>query len=93
MSQNTARQHTHQQSEDEDVAVPQARQPERKPGARPRRPAGQPPGDGGVGPDGPDEGESQLIGDNDLSAADLGPAAPGVADPDVDSEPIRKIAR
>ena len=93
MSQNTARQYTHQRSEDEDVTAPQARQPEHKQGTRPRQPVGQPPGDGGVGPDGPDEGESQLIGDNDLGAADLGPAAPGVADPDVDSEPIRKIAR
>jgi hypothetical protein len=93
MSQNTARQYTHQQSEDEDVTAPPAGQAQRKPGVRPRRPVDQPPGDGGVGPDGPDEGESQLIGDNDLGAADLGPAAPGAADPDVDSEPIRKIAR
>ena len=94
MSQNTSRQSTHQQSdEEEDVTAPAARRPEPRPGARPRRPVGQPPGDGGVGPDGPDEGESQLIGDNDLGAADLGPAAPGATDPDVDSEPIRKIAR
>jgi hypothetical protein len=94
MSQNTAGHYTHRNAEDEDEEVaPQARQPEHKPGVRARRPADQPPGDGGVGPDGPDEGEFQLIGDNDLGAADLGPAAPGASDPDVDSEPIRKIAR
>ena len=93
MSQNAATHRQQQKSEDEDVTAPQARQPERRHGGRPGRTVGQPPGDGGVGPDGPDEGESQLIGDNDLGAADLGPAAPGVADPDVDSEPIRKIAR
>jgi hypothetical protein len=92
MSQNTARQYTHQRPEDED-AVPQARQPEHTRGVRPRNPVGQPPGDGGVGPDGPDEGEFQLVGDDDLGAADLGPAAPGATDPDVDSERIRKIAR
>jgi hypothetical protein len=93
MSQNTARQYTHQQSEDEDVSPPPARQAEHKPGVRPRKPVDQPPDDGGVSPDEPDEGEFQLIGDDDLSPADLGPAAPGVSDPDVDSEPIRKIAR
>ena len=93
MSQNTARQYPHQRSEDEDVTAPRARQPEHKDAARPRKPVDQPPGDGGVGPDGPDEGEFQLVGDDDLGAADLGPAAPGATDPDVDSESIRKIAR
>ena len=39
-----------------------------------------------------DEGEFQLVGDDDLGAADLGPAAPGAVDPDADSERIRKIA-
>jgi hypothetical protein len=44
-----------------------------------------------VGPDEPDEGEFGLIGDNDLSAADLGPAAPGARDPDAGSWRMRKI--
>jgi hypothetical protein len=93
MSQNTARQYPHSNSGDEDVAAPGGRQAEHKHGVRPRKPVGQPPDDGGVSPDEPDEGEFQLIGDDDLGAADLGPAAPGVSDPDVDSERIRKIAR
>jgi hypothetical protein len=93
MSQHTARHDTHAKSGDEDVADPPPRQPEHKQGGRPRQPVGQPPGDGGVGPDGPDEGEFQLIGDNDLGAADLGPAAPGAVDPDADSGRVRKIAR
>ena len=45
----------------------------------------------GVGPDEPDEGEFGLIGDNDLGAADLGPAAPGARDPDAGSGRMRKI--
>ena len=49
-------------------------------------------GDGGAGPDEPDEGEFGLIGDNDLGAADLGPAAPGARDPDAGSGRMRKIA-
>ena len=62
---------------------PQARPPQPRPGARPRQPVGHtPPGDGGVTPDEPDDGEFELIGDNDLGAADLGPAAPGARDPD-----------
>jgi hypothetical protein len=93
MSQNTARQYTHQTSEDEDITAPHAREPEHKERVRPRKPVDQPPGDGGVSPDEPDEGEFQLTGDDDLSPADLGPAAPGASDPDVDSERIRKIAR
>ena len=56
------------------------------------RPAlGGPAGDGGVGPDEPGEGEFELIGDNDLGAADLGPAAPGARDPDAGSGRMRKI--
>jgi hypothetical protein len=93
MSQDTARHETHAKSGDEDVADPLPRQPEHKQGVRPRQPVGLPPGDGGVSPDEPDEGEFQLIGDDDLGAADLGPAAPGYADPDADSGRVRKIAR
>jgi hypothetical protein len=46
-----------------------------------------------VSPDQPDETEFELIGDDDLSPADLGPAAPNTTDPDLDSERLRKIAR
>jgi hypothetical protein len=35
--------------------------------------------------------EFGLIGDNDLGAADLGPAAPGARDPDAGSGRMRKI--
>jgi hypothetical protein len=93
VSQNTTRHDTHAKTVDDDVADPLPRQPEHKQGGRPRQPVGQPPGEGGVSPDEPDEGEFQLIGDNDLGAADLGPAAPGYADPDADSGRLRKIGR
>ena len=55
-------------------------------------PVGQPwpPIDGGVGPDEPDEGEFELIGDDDLGAADLGPAGPNASDPDAGSGRMRK---
>ncbi len=94
MSQNTARHDPHAKSGDEDVADSQSRQPERKQAARPRRahqPVRQPADDGGVSPDEPDEDEFELIGDNDLGAADLGPAAPDATDPDAGSGRIRKI--
>jgi len=93
MSQNTVRHDPHAKSGDEDIAHPQARQPERTQGARPRQPAGQPAGDGGVSPDEPDEGEFELIGDDDLGAADLGPAAPNFTDPDAGSGRVRKMTR
>jgi len=38
----------------------------------------------------PDEVEFELIGDNDLSAVDLGPAAPNARDPDTGSGRVRK---
>jgi hypothetical protein len=91
MSQNTARHDPHAKSGDEDVADTQARQPEHKQGVRPRQPVGQPAGGGGVSPDEPDEGEFELIGDNDLGPADLGPADPNADDPDADSGRVRKI--
>jgi hypothetical protein len=94
MSQNTARHDQHARSEDEDVAYEQARRPELKQDRpRPRQPLGRSPGDDGVSPDEPDEGEFELIGDNDLGDADLGPAAPDARDPDTDSGRIRKITR
>jgi hypothetical protein len=93
MSQSTTRHEQHAKSVDEDVVGPRARQPAHKEGVRPRQPVGRPTDDGGVGPDEPDEAEFELIGDDDLGAADLGPAAPNVVDPDVASERIRKISR
>ena len=93
MSQSTARHDPHARSEDEEdegVAGPRARQPEHKQGGRLRQPLGPPAGDGGVSPDEPDEVEFELIGDNDLSAVDLGPAAPNARDPDAGSGRVRK---
>ena len=91
MSQHTARHEPRAQSEDEDVTVPRARQPEHGQRVRPGRPAGQPGDTGGVGPDEPDDSEFELIGDDDLGAADLGPANPNATDPDAGSGRIRKI--
>ncbi len=91
MSQHTARHDPHARSADEDVAEPQARQPRHKQGVRPRQPVGRPAGDDGVTPDEPDEGEFELIGDDDLGPADLGPADPNTRDPDAGSGRLRKI--
>jgi hypothetical protein len=78
MSQHTARHGPHATSADEpdeDAGGLPPGQPERK-AARP--------------PCGPDEGEFELAGDDDLGAADLGPAAPGFTDPDAPSGRVRK---
>jgi hypothetical protein len=93
MSQPTARHDPRAKSADEDVDDLQARQPERRQGVRPHQPVGQPAEDGGGSPDEPDEGEFELIGDDDLGDVDLGPAAPGFTDPDAPSGRIRKITR
>ena len=93
MSQNAARHDSHAKSREEEVPDTQARQPAHKQGAWPRQPVGQPAGDGGASPDEPDEGEFELIGDDDLGAADLGPLGPNADDPDADSGRIRKITR
>jgi hypothetical protein len=90
MSQNTVRHDPHARSGDEDAADAQARQPERKQGVRLRQPLGQRADDGGGSPDEPDEGDFELIGDDDLGAADLGPAAPNFTDPDAGSGRVRK---
>ncbi|HEX3515299.1 MAG TPA: hypothetical protein VHT26_14985 [Trebonia sp.] len=92
MSQNKARHDPHAKFRDEDVADTRARQPEHKQGVRARQPVGQPAGDGGVSPDEPDEDEFELIGDDDLGAADLGPIGPNATDPDAGSGRIRKIS-
>jgi len=67
MSQDRARHDPHARPGEEDDVDPQARQPERRQPVplRARPQAGQP-GDDGVNPDEPDEGESALIGDDDL---------------------------
>jgi hypothetical protein len=95
MSQTTPRHDAHAKrgDEDEEVAYPQARQPEhhqRKQDARSSHPVGQPAGDDPVSPDEP---EFRLTGDDDLSPADLGPLAPNTTDPDADSLQPKKITR
>ena len=92
MSQNTTRHDPHAKSRDEDSDI-EARQSERRQGHRPRQPVGQPAGDGAVSPDEPDDDEFELIGGDDLGAADLGPLGPNAHDPDAGSGRIRKIAR
>ena len=93
MSQNTTRHDPHAQSRDEDVVDMGTRQPEHKQGHRPRQSVGQPAGDGAVSPDEPDDDDYELIGDNDLGAADLGPLGPNAHDPDAGSGRIRKITQ
>jgi hypothetical protein len=86
MSQHTARREPHAKPEDADVTEPRTRRAEHKQVGRLRRAVAQPVGDGGVSPDEPDLDESPLIGGiDDLGAADLGPIAPDIHDPDVDS--------
>jgi len=92
MSQNTTRHDPHAKSRDEDSDI-EARQSEHRQGHRPRQPVGQPAGDGAVSPDEPDDDEFELIGGDDLGAADLGPLGPNAHDPDAGSGRIRKIAR
>lgn len=87
MSQHTARPDPRATSGDEDPGRLQVRQAERD---QPGRPADQPAGQGGPGLGEPDEGEFELTGDDDLGAADLGPAAPGFTDPDAPSGRVRK---
>jgi hypothetical protein len=90
MSHSTARHGPRAESRDEEVADLRANRPEHNQGGKPRQPVGQPDGDGGAGPDVPDEGEFELLGDDDLGAADLGPAAPNFTDPDAPSGRVRK---
>ena len=90
MSQSTARHDTSAKSEDEDAADLRARRLGDKQGGKPRQSVAQSPDEGGMGPDEPDNGEFELIGDDDLGAADLGPAAPNFRDPDADSGRVRK---
>ena len=98
MSQHAARRGPHATPADEDAGDQPPGQPERT-AARPPSLAGGPPGGepgeegpgpGGPRPGGPDEGEFELAGDDDLGAADLGPAAPGFTDPDAPSGRVRR---
>jgi hypothetical protein len=82
MSQHPARHDTHAKSQNEDVDDIRARQPERGQPERGQPEHGQ-----------PDEDEYELIGDNDLGAADLGPLGPNAHDPDAGSGRMRKITR
>lgn len=93
MNQHSARHDPRAKSADEEVDDMPARQPERKEGVRPHRPVSQPADDDPVGPGEPDEGEFELIGGDDLSDVDLGPAAPNFTDPDAPSGGMRKITR
>ena len=90
MSQHTARHDPRAKSGDEDDDDLQPRQPGVRPHQPAGRPVGQPADDGTASPDEPDEGEFELIGDDDLGAADLGPAAPNFTDPDAPSGRMRK---
>jgi len=90
MSQSTARHDPRGKPGDQDDADVHDRRPEHKQREMPRQPVGQPAGDGGIGPDEPDQDEFELIGDDDLGAADLGPAAPDFRDPDAGSGRVRK---
>jgi hypothetical protein len=89
MSQNTTRHDSHAKSQDEDDADMGTRQSEHRQSHRPRQPVG----DGAVNPDEPDDDEFELIGGDDLGAADLGPLGPNAHDPDAGSGRIRKIAQ
>jgi len=90
MSQRTGTHDPRTKSEDEDVPDLRARRPGRMQAVRPHPPVGQSASDGGASPDEPDDGEWELIGDDDLGAADLGPAAPNFTDPDAPSGRVRK---
>lgn len=91
MNQSAARHDPRAMSEDEDdVADLRARRPEHRQDGKPGQPVGQPTGDGGIGPDDPDESEFELAGDDDLGPTDLGPAAPDYRDPDARSGRPRK---
>jgi hypothetical protein len=90
MSQHPARPDPRARSADDaDVATPRPGQPGPQQRPRPGRPGGD---DGGTSPDGPDEHEFEVTGDDDLSPGDLGPLAPDPSDPDDDSGRIRKIS-
>lgn len=101
MSEHAQQRHPRSEAEDDDGPGRPAGQPGHGPGHR-QAPDGHrvqrrvspsaPADDSGVAGDEPgDEDEFDLIGDDDLSPADLGPIAPGTVDPDAGSGRIRKV--
>jgi hypothetical protein len=103
MSEHAQQRHQHPEPEDDDSPGRPAGTPghvrgrrqalDRHLATRPGGPAA-PGDDSGITEDEPDdEDEFDLIGDDDLSPADLGPLAPGTVDPDADSGRIRKVTR
>jgi hypothetical protein len=103
MSEHARQRHQHSEPGDDDSPGRPAGAPGHARGrgqALDRRratPPGGPadPGDdcGVTGDEPGDEDEFDLIGDDDLGAADLGPIAPGTVDPDAGSGRIRKVTR
>ena len=100
MSEHAQQRHQHPEPEDDSDPGHPAGTPGRIRGqrlapdghraSRPGAPAA-PGGDSGItGDEPPDEDEFDLIGDDDLGIADLGPLAPGVVDPDAGSGRIRR---
>jgi hypothetical protein len=103
MSEHAQQRHPRSEPEDDERAGRPAGAPGHARGHRqapdgrqaPRPGGPEAPGDdAGITGDEPgDEDEFGLIGDDDLGIADLGPIAPGTADPDAGSGRIRKVAR
>jgi hypothetical protein len=99
MSQRTGTNDRRTTAGDEDIDDLHTPHPGRRQDTRPHYPVGQPAGDDDVHPDEPREpgepeaDEFELAGDDDLGAADLGPLAPGFADPDAPSGRTKKITR
>ena len=101
MSEHAQQHHPRSEPEDDGAPARPAGQPghgrgrrQALDGHRAPRPVSPsaPADDSGVAGDEPgDEDEFGLIGDDDLSPADLGPIAPGTVDPDAGSGRIRKV--
>jgi hypothetical protein len=103
VSEHARQRHSHSEREDDGDPGRPADPPGRARGQRQAldghrapRPGGPstPGDDSGVTGDEPgDEDEFDLIGDDDLGIADLGPIAPGTVDPDSGSGRIRKVGQ
>lgn len=103
MSEHAQQRHPHSEPDDDDNPGRPAGPPgqarahrQALDGHRAPRPVSPsaPGNDSGVTGDEPgDEDELDLIGDDDLGIADLGPIAPGTVDPDAESGRIRKVTQ